>query len=166
MPLWLLHIKTSWFKDQGKGEEEVMLYCVDSMYIAAVNALTIRVGKLLREDDVAEITGNGSTANGSGNSVQDLLSGSGAENGALSKPNQLVEDYGRGLMNISRNVFVYALAIGMVVAAIGFIVHGTNQQKLAENKSGLGWKIAGGILGFGAVSIVLLLETIGKNLFG
>ena len=143
-----------------------MLSCIDSLYIAAVNAMVVKTGVLLADNDVADITGNGSTSNGSGSSVQDLLSGSGAESGALSKPNELVENYGRGLMNISKNVFVYALAIGMVAAAIGFIVHGNNQQKLAENKSGLGWKIAGGILGFGAVSIVLLLETIGKNLFG
>lgn len=98
-------------------------------------------------------------------SVEDLLSGSGAEGDALSKPSELVEDYGRGFMNIGRNIFVYILAIGLLITAAGFVIHGNNQQKMADAKSGLGWKIAGGILGFGVVSAVVLLETIGKGLF-
>lgn len=98
-------------------------------------------------------------------SVNDLLSGTGAENNALNKPGKLIEDYGRGFMNIGRNIFVYVLAIGLLITAGAFIIHGSNQSKLAEAKSGFGWKLAGGILGFGAVSLVILLETIGKGIF-
>ncbi len=97
--------------------------------------------------------------------VNNLLNGTGAENDALNKPGKLVEDYGKGFMNIGRNIFVYILAIGLLITAAAFIIHGSNQSKMADAKSGLAWKIAGGILGFGVVSLVILLETIGKGIF-
>ena len=138
----------------------MILHYVDSLAIAAMSGIKVMLGGTGAVNEITD-----ATAESAASDITDLLNGTGAESGALSKPNQLVQDYGRGVMNIGRNAFVYILAFCLLLVAIGFVVHGCNQQKLAEKKSGLGWIIVGGVLGFGVVSIVVLLETIGKSLF-
>lgn len=104
-------------------------------------------------------------ASGTSSEINDLLNGTGADSGALSKPDQLVTEYGRGFVNIFRKAFIFILIIGLLGSAVGMIIHGNNQAKIAENKSGFWWKVVGGVLGFGVVSVVILLESIGKGLF-
>ena len=87
-----------------------------------------------------------------------------ADKGALSEVDSLVKEYGSGIYNIGRNVFVYIVVICLLISAACLVLHGNNVSKRSEEKSGIGWKIAGGIIGFAAASIVVLMQTIGESL--
>lgn len=100
--------------------------------------------------------------------VSDLLNEKGANEagGALNKLDQLVKGIGAGSVNIFRNAFVYIAVVGLLISAICLVIHGGNVAKRADERSGLVWKVVGIILGFAAVSIVVLAQTIGGGLFG
>ena len=97
--------------------------------------------------------------------VEGLLEATPQPGTPTTKVDDMLKNYGAGGMSIARNIFVYALGICVIVAAILMVLHGRNRQKMAEIKDGLGWQIAGGILGFAAVGFVVFMQTIGQNLF-
>lgn len=98
-------------------------------------------------------------------SVEELLNTEPSEGNPTNKVNNIVKEYGAGGMNIARTVFIYALAISLFVAAILMVVHGRNRQKMPDIKDGIGWIVVGGLLGFGAVGLVVFMESIGQGLF-
>lgn len=100
--------------------------------------------------------------------VKDLLSEKGAEQEgkSLEQVGKLVQDYGAAGFNIGRTLLVYGAGIAVLACAIGLILHGRNVQKRQEAKEGILWTVAGIILGFAALSVVLLAQSIGTSLFG
>lgn len=98
-------------------------------------------------------------------SVEELLNKEPSESNPTNKVNDMVQEYGAGGMNVVRTIFIYALAISLFVSAILMVVHGRNRQKMPDVKDGIGWIIVGGVLGFGAIGLVVFMESIGKGLF-
>lgn len=118
---------------------------------------------------VPGIAGNAKdeNANSGDIDVAGLLNSSGAEadGGSLSNIYDWTKSMGAGTLNIAQTVFVYIAAIGFVVGAACLIIHGRNAGKLSEAKGGIGWTIAGAILGFAAVGLVIFAQTVGTSLF-
>jgi len=99
--------------------------------------------------------------------VEGLLNRSGAESGdgALSGVYDFVVDIGAGGLTIGQTAFVYIAVVGFLATGIGFIVHGNNVAKNADNKSAFGWRFIGAVLGFAAGTLVIFAQTVGTSLF-
>ncbi len=99
--------------------------------------------------------------------VQGLLNSNGAEvpDGPLNNIYEWTKSMGAGTLNITQTLFVYIAAIGFVVGAACLIIHGRNAAQLSAAKGGIGWTVAGAILGFAAVGLVIFAQTVGTSLF-
>ncbi len=97
--------------------------------------------------------------------VEELLQATPQPGNALEPVESIVKDYGAGGLSLVQTIFVYALAISLIVAAVLMVIHGRNRSKTGEIKDGIGWLIGGGILGFSALGLVVFLQNIGASLF-
>lgn len=97
--------------------------------------------------------------------VEGLLQKDGVRDGALKPVFEFVETYGGGGMSLGETIFVYVVGISVLILAIILVLHGRDRNKMSEVKDGVGWQIIGVVLGFGAVSFVVLMQSIGQSLF-
>ncbi len=97
--------------------------------------------------------------------VEDIIkSGKSLDESSLGKLGEKVDDIGGGGYNLVYKVGTYAIVIGLIVAGIALIFSGSHNRE--EAKSKIGYIIIGGILIFGAVTIAVLIQKLGTNLFG
>lgn len=99
--------------------------------------------------------------------IKEILERSGAE--AEGKPlnplYQLVQDYGAGTFNIMQTVFLFAAGIGIIGGIIYIVINAGNAAKRGEQKDAMIWRIGAVIIGFGVVSLIVFLSTLGSSLF-
>ena len=85
------------------------------------------------------------------------------DGGSFKDLSSTVDELGGGAYHITRKAGVYLLLIAI---AVGFIILAFSKaHNREEAKSAMMWKIIGGAGFFAAVSIIVLLETLGQGLF-
>lgn len=96
--------------------------------------------------------------------VQEMLTADGASD-ALSGVNTFVDNFGSSGFSLAQKLGVYAVGIGIATAGIVLAISGGNSTKVAEVKASALPKFIGGLLIFGAIAGVVLLQSVGANLF-
>lgn len=124
------------------------------------------IGNFMNVFDVmaVKVLHGGSILN-NGLDVEGLLSATPEPGTPTTKVDDMIKNYGAGGMSLMQNLFVYILGICVIIVAALMVMHGRNRQKMADIKDGLGWQIAGGILGFSAIGFVVFMQTIGQGIF-
>lgn len=132
---------------------------VASLYVKSMNFLTFALSAVEKKEDKTTTT---TTAD-----IASMLSGDGAagQGGSLETASKLIDTYGSGTVSLGRKVGIYIAAIAVIGVGIGLLVHGNNSGKLAETKSGILPKVAGAVLIFSVVGVLVFLQSFGESLF-
>lgn len=100
--------------------------------------------------------------------IEALLGEPGAneEGKPLHAIDELVKGIGSGTVNILKNALVYVAVACFIVGCICLIIYRNNVNKRSEERGGLIWIIVGAVLGFAAVGMIILAQSIGSGLVG
>lgn len=97
-------------------------------------------------------------------SVKDILAGGkDLENSDLSALGEQADNLGGGAYNLVFKASVYIIVIGLILAGLKLAFSNSNTR--TEAKGNIVWAIIGAIFVFGAVGIVIFLQTLGGGLF-
>lgn len=98
-----------------------------------------------------------------GFSVKGNITGDMAADGAFSTTQEAIKGAGNSVIYILMMIVGFTAVIGLLIAVMKIMVGGASTKN--EAKGSLFWILIAGIIGFGAMGIVGLLQTIGLGLF-
>ncbi len=81
----------------------------------------------------------------------------------FSSTTEALENAGNSAVYIGMMIVGFIAVIGLLIAVLKIMVGGSMQKN--EAKGSLFWICVAGIVGFGAIGIVGLLQTVGQSLF-
>ena len=111
----------------------------------------------------ADVYANGSTEESGAASDYDISGLGGEGNGAFAKLEKQVQDTGNSAYRLFLAIGVVGLVLSIVLCGLSIAVSGGGNKR-SEKLSWLLWIGIGGIVIFGAMSIVSVLQNIGGNI--
>lgn len=111
----------------------------------------------------ADVYANGSTEESGTSSDYDISWLGGEGNGAFAKLEKQVQDTGNSAYRLFLAIGVVGLVLSIVLCGLSIAVSGGGNKR-SEKLSWLLWIGIGGIVIFGAMSIVSVLQNIGGNI--
>ena len=126
----------------------------------AADMLAIRV---MNEADLLLAQGNGNDAANASGTTWSASSITGAQGNSFNGITNTVQDAGNGLVYIVMMIIGFAGVIGLGIAVLKIML-GDSATK-SQAKGALFWILVAAIIGFAAIGIIGMAQTIGQSLF-
>lgn len=96
-------------------------------------------------------------------SVEDIINNGREKSTVFNGLEDQVDEFGGGAVNLVHKGAVYLILLAILFAGIGLIWSNTGNR--GDAKSKILWIVVGALLIFGSLSLAVLLESVGANLF-